>query len=273
MFKQINKFSIQLFQYNEKSRASYHNIFDCRKSNILTWEKQQSKLYEICSCYDPSLVSDKISVETLKASDHFGLKLLQLLADAVYNKVFPNELYKSTFITLPKNLGAVDSEIFCTISIISHVTKVILRVIMIKIRNKMHPEIFIEQYGFMKNKETKNASFVLGMQNKWAIEIQHTMYLCFADWNKAIDRVNHEGLLQLLNKIGIDRKDVRLIQALHYKQTANVKIGKDVTGEAQIKKGVRQGCVLSQDLFNLFSESILCGTNDLEKNKGDWIES
>ena len=60
------------------------------------------------------------------------------------------------------------------------------------------------------------------------------MYLSFVDRKKAFDPANHERLLQLLNKIGIDSKDVRLIQALYYKQTANARIGNDVTGEAQI---------------------------------------
>ena len=67
--------------------------------------------------------------------------------------------------------------------------------------------------------------------------MQQTMYLCFIDWKKAFDSVNHEKLLQLLNKVGIDSKDLGLIQALHYEQLANVKIGIDVTGDTQIKKG------------------------------------
>ena len=103
-----------------------------------------------------ALGSDKISAETLKALNHFGLELLQLLANAIYNKdVFPNELYKSTFITIPKKSGVVECENFRTISIMSHVTKVILRVIMLRIRNKIHPEIATEKYGFMKDKGTK----------------------------------------------------------------------------------------------------------------------
>ena len=54
---------------------------------------------------EEALGSDKITVETLKALDHFGLEILQLLANAIYNKgVFPHKLYKSTFITLPKKL-------------------------------------------------------------------------------------------------------------------------------------------------------------------------
>ena len=184
-----------------------------------------------------ALGSDKISAETLKTFNHFGLELLQLLANAIYNKgVFPDELYKSTFTTIPKKSGAVDCENFRTISIMSHVTKAILRVIMLRIKNNIHPEIFAEQYGFMKDKGTKNAIFVDRMLSERAIQMQQTMYLGLIDWKKACDSVNYEKLLQLLNKIGIDSKDLRLIQAWYYEQTDNVKIGNDVTGNTQIKK-------------------------------------
>ena len=109
-----------------------------------------------------ALGSDKISAETLKALNHFGLEML--LANAIYNKgVFPDGHNKSTFITIPKKSGAVNCENFRTISILSHVTKVILQVIMLRIRNKIHLEISTEQYGFMKDKGTKNAIFVLCM--------------------------------------------------------------------------------------------------------------
>ena len=141
----------------------------------------------------------------------------------------------------------------------SQVTKVILRVIMRRIKNKIHPEIYTDQYGFMKDKGIKNAIFVVRMLSERAIQMQQTMYLCFIDSKKAFDSVNYEKLLQLLNKIGIDSKDLRLIQALYYEQTANVKIG-----DTQIKKEVRQGCVLSSDLFNLYSEITLRGINDFE---------
>ena len=191
-----------------------------------------------------ALGSDKISAETLKALNHFGVELLQLLANAIYNKaVFSDELYNSAFITIPKKSGALYCENFRTTSIMSDVTKVILQVIMLRIRNKILPEISTEQYGFMKDKGTKNAIFVLLMLSEPAIQTQQTMYLYFIDWKKAFDSVNHEKLLQLLNKIGIDNKDLRLILALYCEQTANVKISNDVTGDTQIKKGVRQGCV------------------------------
>ena len=116
----------------------------------------------------------------------------------------------------------------------------------------------------MKDKGTKNAIFVLRMMSEQAIQMQQTIYLCFIEWKKAFDSVNYKKLLQLLNKIIIDSKDFRLIQALYYEQTANVKIDNDVTGDTQIKKEVWQGCVLSPNLFNLYSEIILHGNSDFE---------
>ena len=80
-------------------------------------------------------------------------------------------------------------------------------------------------------------------------------------------------LLQLLSKVGIDSKDVRLIQASHYEQTANVKIGNNITGEAQIKKDVQQGCALSPNLVNLYCESILHGINKFEEIKVESIST
>ena len=60
---------------------------------------------------------------------------------------------------------------------------------------------------------------------------------------------------------------------MYYKQAANVKIGDDVdvTGETQIKKGVRQGCIRSPDLFNLYSEITLFGINDFEGIKENGV--
>ena len=61
----------------------------------------------------------------------------------------------------------------------------------------------------------------------------------------------------MLDQIGIDDKDLRIIQNLYYEQTAVVKINDKVGDFTPIQRRVRQGCVLSPDLFSLYNEIIV----------------
>ncbi|GFS03428.1 retrovirus-related Pol polyprotein LINE-1 [Elysia marginata] len=89
------------------------------------------------------------------------------------------------------------------------------------------------------------------------IETQKGLYLCFIDYSKAFDKVRHEELFHILNSLGIDGKDLRILKTLHWKQTATVRVGGEHNEETPIAREVRQGCILSPDLFNLYSEMIL----------------
>jgi len=60
-----------------------------------------------------------------------------------------------------------------------------------------------------------------------------------------------------LKRIGIDDKDFRSIRNPYYEQKAAIKLTEGITEWTDIKRGVRQGCVMSQDLLNLYSEFIL----------------
>ena len=53
----------------------------------------------------------------------------------------------------------------------------------------------------MKDKGTKNAIFVLRMLSERAIQMQQTMYLCFVDWKKAFDSVDHENFFNFSTKL------------------------------------------------------------------------
>ena len=64
-------------------------------------------------------------------------------------------------------------------------------------------------------------------------------------------------MICMLDQIGIDDKDLRIIQNLYYEQTTAVKMNDKVGYFTPIQRGVRQGCVLSPDLFSLYSEIIL----------------
>ncbi|XP_077295466.1 uncharacterized protein LOC143917759 [Arctopsyche grandis] len=83
------------------------------------------------------------------------------------------------------------------------------------------------------------------------------VYACFIDYEKAFDNVRYNKLIEILSLIGLDKRDIRLIGNLYWNQTAVVRVERDTTESIRIMKRVRQGCVLSPLLFNLYSENII----------------
>ena len=165
--------------------------------------------------------------------------------------------FQLVFIALPKKPGATDCELHRTISLMSHVTKLLLRIIMMRVRNKINPEIAEEQCGFVEGKGTTNAIFTLRTLIERALEIQKDIYLCFIDYTKAFDRVRHDEIIKELTKLKIDGKDLRIIKNMYWEQTAAMRVEGEISAFQKIKRGVRQGCVLSPDLFSLYSEIIM----------------
>ena len=90
-----------------------------------------------------------------------------------------------------------------------------------------------------------------------AIEIQRDLYLCFIDYTKAFDKLRHEEIMSILDSLNIDGKDLRIVWNIYWEQTAAMRIGNYLSAFQDIKRGVRQGYVLSPDLFSIYSEIIM----------------
>ena len=199
---------------------------------------------------------DGLSIELIEALEEFGIEKVTTLLNEIYDTgQIPVDMSRSIFIALPKKPGATDCELHRTISLMSHVTKLLLRIIMMRVRNKINPEIAEEQCGFVEGKGTTNAIFILRTLIERALEIQKDVYLCFIDYTKAFDRVRHDEIIKELTKLKIDGKDLRIIKNMYWEQTAAMRV--EISAFQKIKRGVRQGCVLSPDLFSLYSEIIM----------------
>ena len=201
---------------------------------------------------------DGVAVEMVEALEEWGCDVVVQLANRIYDTgQIPTPMQLSTFITIPKKPGAIECGKHRTISVMSQLGKIVLRIILNRIRNKIRPEIAEEQYGFVKGKGTANAIFFLRMLCERAIEMQREVYLCFIDYEKEFDTVRHEELLKMLTRFGMDEKDVRLVKNLYYQQKAAVRVGDHLTDLIYTKRGVRQDCGMSPDLFNLYREIIM----------------
>ena len=131
---------------------------------------------------------DGIVVEMIEALEDFGINTLTEIINEIYDSgSIPEDLSRSIFIALPKKSNATECELHRTISLMSHVVKIVLRIIMWRARKSIRPEIGKEQYGFMKDTGTRNAIFTLRMICERSIEMQKDLYLCFIDYTKAFD--------------------------------------------------------------------------------------
>ena len=95
----------------------------------------------------------------------------------------------------------------------------------------------------------------------WIIEkardFQKNIYLCFIDYTKTFDCVDHEKMWKVLREMGIPDHLTCLLRNLYASQETTVRTFHGTTDWFRIEKGVQQGCLLSPCLFNLHTEHIL----------------
>ena len=108
-----------------------------------------------------------------------------------------------------------------------------------------------------KGRETRDQIANIHWITKKARELQKNMYLCFIDYAKAFDYVNHNKLWKILKEMGIPDHFTCFLRNLYAGQEATVRTGYETMDWFQIGKGVRQGCISSPCLFNLYAEYII----------------
>ena len=112
------------------------------------------------------------------------------------------------------------------------------------------------QAAFRKGRRTRDQIANIHWIIKKAREFQKTIYLCFIDYAKDFDCVDHNKLWKILQEMGIPDHLTYLLKNLHAGQEETVRTGHGTTDWFQIEKGVHQGCILSPWLFNLYTEYI-----------------
>ena len=121
----------------------------------------------------------------------------------------------------------------------------------------MNRELPDVQAGFRKGGGTRDQIANICWIMEKAREFQKNIYFCFIDYAKAFDGVDHNKLWKILKEMGIPDHLTCLLRNLYAGQEATVKTGHGTTDWFQIGKGVRQGCILSPCLFNLYAEYIM----------------
>ena len=112
------------------------------------------------------------------------------------------------------------------------------------------------QAGFRKGRGTRDQIVNIHWIIEKAKEFQKNIYFCFTDCAKAFDCVDH-NYEKILQEMGISDHLTCILRNLYAGQEATVRVGHGTTDWFKIGKGVRQGCILSLCLFNLYEDYIM----------------
>ena len=141
-----------------------------------------------------------------------------------------------------------------TIVLISHSSKVMLRILQARLQQYMNCELPDVQAGFRKGRGTRDQIANICSIIKKIREFQKNIYFCFIDYTKAFDCVDHNKLWKILKEMGIPEYLTCLLRNLYADQEATVRTRHGTTDCFQIGKGVHQGCILSPCLLNLYAK-------------------
>ena len=120
-----------------------------------------------------------------------------------FGKQWPQHWKRSVFIPIPKKSNAKECSNYHTIVFISHASKVMLKTVQARLQQYMNQELPDVQAGFRKGKGTTDQIANIHWIIEKPREFQKNIYLCFIDYAKAFDCVDHNKLWKSLKTMGI----------------------------------------------------------------------
>ena len=114
------------------------------------------------------------------------------------NSAWPQDWKRSVFIPIPKKGNAKEWSNYHTIALISHASKVMLKILQVRLPQYVNHELPDVQDGFRKGRGTRNEIVNICCIIKKAREFQKNIYFCFMDYTKAFDCVDHNKLWRIL---------------------------------------------------------------------------
>ena len=155
---------------------------------------------------------------------------------------------------IPKKGNAKECSNYHIIALISHASKVMLKILQARLQQYMNCELPDGQAGFRKGRGTRDQIANIHWIIEKAREFQRNICFCFIDYAKA-NCVDYNKLWKILKEMGIPDHLTCLLRNLYSGQEATVRTGHGTTDCFQRGKGVCQGCILSPCLFNLCADT------------------
>ena len=180
---------------------------------------------------------------------------------------WPQDWKRSVFIPIPKKNNVTQCTDYHRVALISHTSKVMLKILQARLQQYVKRELPDVQAGFRKGRGIRDqiANIRWVIEKAWEFPEKHLLLLY---WLHQSLCVVHDKLWKIVKEMGIPDHLTCLLRNLYAGQEATVRTGHGTTDWFQIGKGVRQDCILSPCLCNLYAEYIMRNTGLEEAQAG-----
>ena len=166
---------------------------------------------------------DGIPVEPFQLLKDDAVKVLHSIHRQILKtQQWPQDWKRSVFIPIPKKGNPKECSNYRTIALISHTSKVMLKMLQARLQQYMNRELPDIQTGFRKGRGTRDQIANIHWIIEKAREFQKNIY-CFIDYTKAFDYVDHNKLWKILQVLGIPDYLTCLLRNLYAGQEAAVR--------------------------------------------------
>ena len=147
---------------------------------------------------------DGIPVKLFQILKDDAVKVLHSLCQQIWKtQQWPQDWKRSVFIPIPKRGNAKECSNYCTIALISHASKLTLKIFQAGLQQYVNHELPDIQVGFRKGRATRgqitNSYWII----KKAKEFQENIYFSLINYAKHFDCVDHNKLWKILKEMGI----------------------------------------------------------------------
>ena len=171
---------------------------------------------------------DGIPVELFQSLKFDAVKVLHSICQQIWKtQQWPRDWKRSAFIPIPKKGNAKECSNYRTIALVSHASKVMLKIFQARLQQYVNWELPDIQAGFRKGRGTRDqiANSIIHWIIEKASEFQKNVYFHFIDYAKAFDCVYHNKPWKILWEMGIPEHFTCLLRTLYAGQEATVRNG------------------------------------------------
>ena len=207
---------------------------------------------------------DSIYSEFLKAGGDAMVEILHVLFNLILETgEIPSSFKKALIVVLYKKDDRSECKNYRPISLLSHIYKLFMTIIGGRITNDLYSCLPDSQAAYQPNRGTTEQIFALSQMIEKSIEFNKPMFMIFIDFTKAFDSIKLDKLWSILDKTSLNKNYINLLKSVYDGSEASIKSDLGNSRFVKIRKGVKQGDMLSAVLFCVALASVILKTEEV----------